>query len=256
MVNCIILALGCLFLIAFLIVRDRRSSIIAIIFKTLTSLCFVTLAFAAAYYRDIKGGSSKDLTIIFLLTFVGLICGLIGDIMLDFKIYFKGLNYSRNIKDSDLVTYAGMIAFAIGHIFYISATLVYENTHLVFLLYSSVTALIFSLLFIFGVGWRICKLNFDKFLIPSLIYCFLLSNFLFLSLIILISNPNMINGLRFAGSALFFISDAILSMTYFSESKAYGKVGPLNPESRFMICSNHITYYIAQFILAILLFYL
>jgi hypothetical protein len=45
-------------------------------------------------------------------------------------------------------------------------------------------------------------------------------------------------------------------MTYFSKESDYQKDGILNPESRFMISANHITYYIAQFLIAICILFI
>jgi len=254
MITYIFVGLGGLSLILFLLFRDKKSSVIAVSLKTLTSLFFIATAFAASYSRTTTG--NENMITICLLTFTGLLFGLVGDFMLDFKIYFKSLRYEDHMKDSDKTTYVGMIAFACGHILYIAATLLYETGKLMYLLYSSVTAILFAVVFIFIIGKKVTKLDFGKFLIPSLIYCFLLSNFVFLSLIYLVTAPNIINTLRFTGALLFLISDLVLSMTYFSEPEAYKTPGILNPESRFMISINHITYYAAQFILAILLMYL
>ena len=48
----------------------------------------------------------------------------------------------------------------------------------------------------------------------------------------------------------------VLSMTYFSKSADYERKGMLNPESRLMIIVNHVTYYLAQFLIVLSLLFI
>lgn len=63
-------------------------------------------------------------------------------------------------------------------------------------------------------------------------------------------------GILLAGAILFVLSDMVLSMTYFSKPADYERKGMLNPESRLMIIVNHVTYYLAQFLIALSLLFI
>lgn len=254
MITYLFVGLGALCVILFLIFRDKKSSILAITLKTLSSIFFIVTALVAA--MNIKEIDTTK-TIFTILVIVGLLFGLVGDFTLDFKQYFKSLKYDNHMKDSDFITYVGMSAFAVGHILYISGILVTYPGEGMSLLYSSLGALGAALLIVFIVGEKLSHLHFGKFLIPSLVYCFLLTNFGILSLIIMVKNMNPANIIRFVGSMMFLISDLILSFTYFSEPQKFLEKSALkNPESRLYIISNHGTYYIAQFLLAIMLMFI
>jgi len=254
MITYLFVGLGALCVIAFLFFRDKKSSLLAITLKTLSSIFFIVTALVAATNNE-----SMDInkTIFTILVVSGLLFGLVGDFTLDFKQYFKSLNYETHMKDSDFITYVGMGAFAVGHILYISGACVIYPNESINLIYSSLGALIAAFLIIFIFGEKLSHLHFNKFLIPSLVYCFLLTNFGIFSLIIMIHNMSTANIIRFVGSMMFLISDLILSFTYFSEPQKFLEKSPLkNPESRLYIISNHGTYYIAQFLLAIMLMFI
>lgn len=230
MVTYILLALGIISLIFFLVLRDKNGSPIATVIKTLTSLFFIATAFAAfgenntvTYDRIIVPGA---------LIIMGLVLGLVGDITLDLKI-----NYQRMLKDSDTYTFAGMSSFGISHILYIVAlSLLYYFNAWSLLVAVGLTAIIF------GVSIFIMKMNFGKWLIPSILYGFLLTLFASNAAAIAITEATVGVDLilLLVGSILFLLSDLILSMTYFE-----GK------DSRGMIVTNHVLYYAAQFLIAI-----
>lgn len=128
--------IGVVFLANFLFARDKNGSVKALVLKTCTSLLFISVGITALNANF----SSTSLAIIFpsLLIIVGLMLGLVGDVFLDLKIFFKGISstYPPAVKESDTVTYFGMVAFAIGHVFYIAAcSLLYtiSSMHLVWL---------------------------------------------------------------------------------------------------------------------------
>jgi len=99
-------------------------------------------------------------------------------------------------------------------------------------------------------------MDFRKFFIPSILYGILLACFVFLSIFKISFSYTRANLFILIGSILFIVSDLILSITYFSKKEDYEKKGIMNPESRFMIIMNHITYYAAQFLIAIAILFL
>lgn len=242
----IILIIGVVITLLFLLIRDKQSSIWAICAKSAASLAFVSTAICAIVESNGANPMPK------LLIVLGLVCGLIGDITLDFKVYLS----ARNLQsDSDTVTYFGMGCFAVGHILYVTAvTLVTGNTSA--LLYSSGIAAVLVVL-TFVTTLAVLKMNFGKFLAPSIVYCFLLAMFVSLTAWTLPAHNGQVQGIiLLVGSVLFVISDLILSYTYFANDTQRQTQGMLNPESKFLIVTNHATYYAAQFLIALSLMFI
>ena len=105
-----LLVAGIVMLVLFLIARDKKSSVLAIIFKTATSLFFIATGLAAVVENGVVGGFESKL-LPSALVVMGLVLGMVGDITLDFKIYFKGLEgkYDGVEKDRDSMMYFGML---------------------------------------------------------------------------------------------------------------------------------------------------
>lgn len=236
----IFLGLGVVFLTLFLIFRDKKGSLLAVLLKTLTSLMFVFVAIFSL--REL--GTN---TISIMLIIIGLCFGMIGDVLLDLKVVLKTL---EEPKISDRCMYLGMASFGIGHILYIVGSL-FEALDLQMYLYISLAIGVVLIVLILLISTKAMKMNYSKFLIPCGIYGFLLASFVAFSIFRYVFILDLKSLLLMIGSIMFIISDLILSMTYFSKDEDYQKEGALNPESRLMICSNHITYYIAQFLIAI-----
>ena len=254
----IFLGLGIISLGLFLFKRDKKSSVVAIAIKALTSIFFILTAMFSFIDNISKTGNTDYyglLSLIFLV--LGLVFGMIGDIFLDFKIYFKTLNmrFLCLENDYDILMITGMSAFGIGHIFYILSSYIHYPELLMPLIYSCLGAVVLVVL-IFVVSIKVMKMTFRKFLIPCIIYGFLLCAFVLFSIFRIIHEYNTANLLLLIGSILFILSDLVLSITYFSKEEDYKKEGFLNPESRFMIILNHTTYYAAQFLIAMAILFI
>ncbi len=256
MVAYILLALGVVSLVAFLVFRDKNGSVFATVLKTLTSLLFIATAVTA--FCEGEPVSYDRIVAPAMMVIIGLTLGMIGDFTLDMKIVFKSLKgvYSAAEKDSDTFTFAGMAAFGIGHILYISAIGVLYPASALNILWSFLAAVVFGVAVIV-VASKVMGMQFGKFLIPSIIYVCLLSWFLALTVATGITegmSTDLI--LLICGSALFLLSDLVLSMTYFSKPEDYKKTGALAPDSRLMISVNHVLYYAAQFCIALALMFI
>ncbi|MBQ9276149.1 MAG: lysoplasmalogenase [Clostridia bacterium] len=241
----IFLVIGFAFLAVFCVFRDKKSSVTAVCFKTVVSVMFIATAVAGLVYNQHR----EAVLVPALLMIGGLVLGLVGDVTLDLKIYLKGLPYDNAEKDSDKMTYIGMASFGVGHILYIIATGLRFGFGLN-LLYTAICAVgVTGAIFIFSIF--IMKMKFGKFLAPSISYCLLLTWFVAYSAWQLAMAFSVASVLLLVGAVMFIVSDLILSMTYFSKEEDYKREGMLNPESRLMIITNHVTYYIAQFLIAI-----
>ena len=238
MLTYILLVLGGISLTVFLLFRNKEGGIIPAALKTLTSLLFVATAISASVNNYIVTGPLNVEKMTFMgLVILGLVCGLIGDLTLDLKVTYKTLN----LHHSDLYTFFGMGAFAIGHILYIVAvSLFFGFTGWTILIAFGVTAAIFS------ISIFVLKMKFGKFLIPSVVYALLLTMFLACAVAAGIMTCFSVTVILIVvGAALFLLSDLVLSMTYFDGN-----------ESRVLIVVNHVLYYAAQFLIALSLYYL
>lgn len=259
MITYLLLALGLVALILFCIARDKFSSPLAIILKTTTSMFFIATGISAIVENalDMNGLPLSSLVPACLVA-MGLVCGMVGDIVLDFKIYFKGLKdqYISAERDSDAMMYFGMIAFAIGHVLYITSVAIRFPENAIFLLWTALMSLGIVAVLI-SVTIFVLKMNYGKFLVPSICYAFLLCWFVTVSVWTLDFYEVKTAGIiLLIGSILFAVSDMILSMTYFSKKEDYEKQGLLNPESKLFIVLNHVTYYVAQFLIAVSLLFI
>lgn len=237
MITYILLALGGVSLIFFLLLRGKEGGIVPAALKTLTSLFFVGTAIAAIVGNYNTTGTVTFSKLAFMgLVVMGLVCGLIGDFALDLKITYL----ESNLRHSDLYTYMGMTAFAVGHVFYIVAvgTFFGFSAWTLLIAAGSTAAIIAGSIFLM-------KMNFGKFLIPSVVYAFLLTLFLASTVaagILACFSVSVI--LLICGAALFLLSDLALSVTYFDGN-----------DSRLLIIVNHVLYYAAQFLIALSLLY-
>ncbi len=220
------LIFGAAFLIAFLKQRVKKATAKAAVTKAAVSVCFilswlVLAAFRMSPFAAFIGG--------------GLLFGLLGDIWLDLKFCYK--------EDSDFFTKMGFLSFAVGHFFYIAA--VVSGTAGGFrplsVLPSVGVAVLVGLVVFFGE--KVMGLSYGAYKMISTLYGALLFGMTAFALFSAIfsgigANPHLI--VMTVGGVLFAVSDLILSGTYFGE----GKNRPVD------IITNHVTYYLAQFVIA------
>ncbi len=238
MLTYILLTLGMVSLVVFLLFRTKEGGLIPAILKTLTSVFFVATAISGAVQNYILTGTTTVAKLTYMgFVILGLVFGLIGDLTLDLKVTYQ----VSNLHHSDIYTYFGMGSFGIGHILYIIAVaLFFGFSAWTVLIAAAVTAAIFC------VSIFVLKMHFGKFLIPSIIYAFLLTLFIASTVtagILTCFSTSVI--LLVVGSALFLLSDLVLSMTYFN-----------GIDHRIMIICNHVLYYVAQFLIALSVFYI
>lgn len=215
------IAVGLIFCFLFLLKRDRKGSINALLLKTLTSFMFILTAMTAFF-----ANMQIDVVQYFALVSVGLMCGLIGDIMLDLKVIYKG--------SSSIYQFAGMTAFLIGHLFYLSALYSQYFFNIFPLIFAAILAFVIIL-----VSKLLLKYDFREHTFHTYSYAFILSLMFTQSLYAFIASGELTAMLMAIGGASFLVSDLILVMTYYG-----GK------DSRVYIITNHTFYYAAQFIIA------
>jgi len=211
--------------ILFLVVRCLKGGPLGIVTKALASFSFMALA--------LIGVSQNGFTTFSLFVILGLLCGLIGDIVLDNKVVYK--------EHETTYLNSGMLSFGVGHIFYfVAATLIAISLNDVYSYnYSTVTMLI-SLGVSIVLSTTIMllskplKLNFGKFFFQTLAYTLILTFMSAYSIILAIAVPSL---WPFAtGICMIFVSDLVLSTQYFGGQQ----------DNKLLIILNHLIYYVGQ----------
>lgn len=103
----LLIAAGTILETLFIMESYKRRSVRSILFKALASVCFVLLCMQCIRIR----GQSEYA----VLVFWGLVCGLLGDVLLALRFLWRRLH--------NLFLIAGTLAFFAGHILYILAIL-------------------------------------------------------------------------------------------------------------------------------------
>lgn len=228
----IFICLGAVLLAFFLIEKVKQYSVKAVMLKAGASLCFVAVAAVSLYAKGYHALS--------IFVTLGLFFGVLGDIWLDFKYVFKEHNV--------IFTYAGFISFALGHACYMSGMYLefFNGQSPLYIILPLVGGLLISISNLFIA--KPMKLDYSGYKVISIIYGFFLFGMTLsaLSLSIMVSFSKVPLIMFFAGGLLFTISDLILSGTYFGK----GKERPVD------IITNTVTYYLAQFVIALALFFI
>ena len=234
MLKYILLGVAVVLTALFIYVRLKKGGTLALYAKALASVGFLTLGIFGAYE------SMLGLASVFIL--LGLLMGLLGDIVLDLKVVYK--------QDNDQHLNAGMLCFGVGHIFYfVALTILVTNSLYIsskllpILLISALIGVLFTLGVVF-LAKPMLKLDFGNFKIQTILYTFILSFMTAYSIAVTIYAPKV---LLFAiGLAFILISDLILSNQYFG-----GKA-----DNKFFTFLNHAVYYMGQIAIALLTFFI
>ncbi len=227
-----------LLVIAFLVVRVRQGGVKALVLKTLSSITFIILGIIALSmsFENFSYG-------IFIV--VGLFFGMLGDVFLDLKYVHK--------KYDEKYTFAGMISFLIGHLFYIAGILASYTEYVLWqIAFAILCATVVSAISHFSSKKN--GMNYGKFELLSFIYGIvtMITVTLSLNAMNMLGLLPIINGepapesltryiVLFAGTVLFAISDLVLSFVFFKEGEN---------KSRNVIL-NHTLYYASQFVLVL-----
>ncbi|MCR4842757.1 MAG: lysoplasmalogenase [Eubacterium sp.] len=251
-----LLIMGTVFVLVFNVTRAHGASPGALLWKILASLMFVMLAL----YAMARGGSAANLEFKCFIV-VGLVMGLLGDIVLDLRLIYR--------EHDSIYLYSGFGFFLVGHLFFIAAYMgrifpgcqVLSAVNVALLLVVSVLVAL-----VMALGEKLLGVQYGAFKPVVFMYAAVLTFFMAIAVAYrlgmgnesasipgpLLSLGNIV-GLSLdsaesatgftmiaVGSVFFLISDFILCGTYFGK----GKEGPV------YIVSNHVTYYIAQYLIA------
>lgn len=219
--------------IMFLVFRCWKGGPLGIITKILASFSFMVLGFVGTFVNRMTNFS--------LFVLLGLLCGLIGDFVLDNKVVYK--------EHQNIYLNTGMLSFGVGHVFYfVAATIIAvaigraKESNISTL--NMLVSLGVSLVLTTGIMLmsKPMKLNFGKFFYQTIAYSLVLTFMSCYSVMLAIAVPVL---WTFAvGICLIFVSDLVLSTMYFGGQES----------NKLLIVLNHAIYYAGQIFIAITLF--
>jgi len=233
-VSCV---LGLVAVLAFLITCNKKRSVPGVFTKMVASIFFIATAFFGVNHVI---SATADMAVIKygLMVIMGLVFGLLGDIYLDQKWVYP--------KDDEKYLYAGFAVFAIGHFFYVGAMIMQAELGFVHMLIA--IALAFVIAIVNALLEKPSKLDYGKFRPIVFLYSAVVGLTMTTAGVALVATylaegsiaacvPYIVFTLA---GGLFLISDIILPGQYF---------GPRNTPVNFVL--NHVTYYIAQYLIAL-----
>lgn len=214
----------------FIYVESKRNKpLFAWVLKALASFGFI-LVFVIGFYHRLNDSIPLEIGLFILL---GLICGLLGDLVLALR------PLQPKEKDKTIIVY-GIMFFSLGHIFYLISLISYKEFGSLALILG-----IIMLTVILAMS-KILGFEMGKARIPTFIYTFLI--FMMVGEAIYVGhldNYSTFSTYLIFGAILFAISDLILSPIYYK-----------GDNRAFLVISNLLTYYAAQILIALSIYYL
>lgn len=223
------LVIGVAATIIFLTKRTARVTIDVVAIKSVASMGFIL----SGLFFFINNEACPEYLGVF--TVGGACFGMLGDIVLDLK-------YTK-LNDADRCTNLGFGTFLIGHIFYsvamVSAYGV-QLTNIICVAIGIIAGIIIAI-----ATEKIMKLEYGKFKKITILYTAVLCMTLgFAGGYTITENYTLHSVLLNIGFALFVLSDAFLAGLYFSKKEK-------DRTNRTAIVLNHLTYFAAQYIIAL-----
>ena len=218
------LALGLLFFILFVIKCHKQRSVGGVFLKNMISVCFIITGVIALIQNPTR-------YLYGILILAGLVFGMLGDIYLDQKWVYPA--------DDKKYLYAGFISFAIGHLFYIPAIIITAEIPLRLMWIPAVFA-VFVCAFVL-ITEKPTKQDFGEFRITVMLYGLVVAGMAGTSMVAACYTKQPTFICCAVGGVMFLLSDLILSPMYFGPKEKN------NPTNFFI---NHLTYYVAQYLLA------
>ena len=224
----------------FISIRVKKGELAGVFSKTIASFCFI--AFALLLLAQKVNLNTYNMYAIICLA-LGLVCGLIGDILLDLKVVYP--------FHKDKYLYAGMTSFLVGHIFYIISMILFSyneinffGAHLLPFFLVLIGSAILTVI-VWLISTKLIKLNYERFSVFVNIYTFVLIFTTLLSVYLACVVSIIPMYVLTLGFVLFLASDLVLSMQYFG-----GKL-----MDKKLIVINHVLYYLAQIIIAMFIYF-
>lgn len=227
----------------FLYVRVKKGGLAGLFTKTIASVCFILLAVLSS---TTKSQVSYYGSIAINMFILGLVCGLIGDILLDQKVMyeFHSTQYLR----------AGMVSFSVAHVFNIVGLISLANTQVKIFegnllnLGLVVLGTLIATIVTYFFSTKVQKLNFENntWFVNAYTFILMLTTVLSIYLCFVLGTGFWQMIMLAVGLVFFLASDLVLSIQYFG-----GKL-----HNKTLIVVNHTLYYLAQIIIAFTIFFI
>lgn len=220
----IVLPFGLIVSLIFCIQRRKGYSLKNLMFKSVSSLCYLLTAVFALL-------SNSDAYIYGSLIIFGGALGLVGDILLDLKGIYK--------QDEKSYLNGGFIFFLIGHIFYTSAVVYSIRMKVWLVVLCAIISIVISAVNVLSAN--IMKVHYGAYRKIVFVYVAFLVMTMIVSIAATIVAEFSKSYLIMAiGAVLFTVSDAILSNTFFGRNK----------DGSIHMFFNHLFYYAGQYLIA------
>ena len=221
------LVLAVVMMMIYITVELTQKPLFALFIKALASLSFILLGVTRLLF--VQSAYPESLGWILL----GLACGLIGDIVL-------ALRPLRPKEEDKTIIVLGIISFAMGHLFYLLGLSTIQN-----LSWMSYGIGIIAMVVVVIMS-KVMKFDMGIARMPSYVYAYMI--FLMIGqgvFLMTISAQNVAYLIFMLGAILFGISDLILAPIYYTPQS-----------SKMMVVLNLVTYYGAQILIALSLWYM
>lgn len=210
-------------IIIYYIFFPHRSAFTALGWKSLSSCCFLFLAF----FVNLQYQKATNTFASYMLA--GFTLGACGDVLLALPAC-----YPKKEKSFFLL---GLLSFLAGHLCYIAA--LYHT--------AGMETLLLCLLSVLGGVWMILKLGkmgvqFQEMKLPAMCYAIVILFFTLQCYTYALSDSHVFGYAVMLGASLFSLSDFILAFILFG-----------NKDTHVMTCANLTTYYAAQLLLTLTL---
>lgn len=220
----IVLAVGVVVSLIFCYQRRLGFSIKNLLFKSVSSLCYLLTAVFALIHNSSAYTYGS-------LIIMGGALGLVGDILLDLKGVYK--------QDEKVYLKGGFIFFLVGHIFYTCAVIYSLRIKWWLVLISVVVSAVIGYATVAMAN--VMKVHYGAYRRIVAVYVAFLAMTTVISIIaVFVSSFQKGYILMAVGSVLFLLSDAVLSNTFFGR-------GNDKPIHYFI---NHFLYYAGQYLIA------
>ncbi len=212
--------------LVFTVLRITHGGVISLLTKTLASFAFVCLSVVVAFSHPMGNAG------MFLI--LGQVAGMIGDILLDLK--------SVDKTRSHAYLNFGMLAFGVGHAFYILFVSTLNSSAKLgkMAFFAGIFAVVFTLAVVL-FSKQLLGLKLGNFVFQAGGYSCILSFVAALSVAVCFENIKML--MLAIAMVAFWASDIVLSIMYFGGKK----------DSKVLSITNHVLYYGAQIAIALFL---
>ena len=232
---CVCLVLASLFII----VRTKKGGVEGVATKALASVGFVALGL---FLMATKAGQNDFSRYSSILIICGLVCGLVGDILLDLKVVYP-------FHEDKYLTF-GMISFLVGHLFFIgSMGLIFADIMAKSLIIPTIVILVVSAVLAIGIWFvtsRYMHLDYGKHALLSTVYAGILLFTTIFSAYLAVATMSPTLFVMAVGFVLFLASDLVLSLQYFGGKQSV----------KSLIIINHTLYYLAQILIAVSIYFI